>query len=469
MPRENQPEPAPEAIPSAEVSSAARPKPPTTPSLEMSPVDVRTAKLRDPEREAGQVVRAPRESVVALVDTSLAWTNRRIFWVLAVGTLIVSLIWHAPQEASYISERTGEIFFVMVMAISFTYLLRPSVNFFNRTIFANGHGGRLWATTLVFVLCGLLLYLFVAVALKPMTRDLRTMWDWFIAQDPEQRRALIDRWQTTLNAALSPYQYLLPAGTELNVQQMVPSAVASLAPQVQAWLGRAFSHAGFIVELLLLPVLVFYFLCDGPAIRREAGLLLPVEWRPRASRMAAHLDRVFDGYIRGQVWMCLIAWIAVTLGLMLLQVPHALTLGLIAGLTRAIPVVGPLLGGIPLVLVCLVTTRSLPITATLLTGFVLMHFLESKVLLPKIIGHEVDLHPVSVIVVLLLGLEFFGFLGVFLAVPVAAVLKIVLTEWHQKRNEEGEGPQRVSGGEPITERALLHRAYMESDAQAAEI
>ena len=103
------------------------------------------------------------------------------------------------------------------------------------------------------------------------------------------------------------------------------------------------------------------------------------------------------------------------------------------GLTRAVPVIGPLLGGVPLVMVCLITTRSVQITAFLLLGFTLMHFLESKVLLPKIVGHEVDLHPVSVIIALLIGMEFFGFLGVFLAVPIAAVLKIVLAEFHETR------------------------------------
>jgi predicted PurR-regulated permease PerM len=178
---------------------------------------------------------------------------------------------------------------------------------------------------------------------------------------------------------------------------------------------------------------VFYFLCDGPALRTEARLLVPEEWRPRLSRMTAHLDRVFDGYIRGQMLMCLIAWIIVTLMLLALGVKYAFTLGIIAGLTRAVPVIGPLLGAIPLAVVCFVTTRSVPTTALLLLGFTLMHFLESKVLLPQIIGHEVDLHPVTVILALLIGMEFFGIMGVFLAVPIAAVLKIALAEWHEGR------------------------------------
>ena len=119
----------------------------------------------------------------------------------------------------------------------------------------------------------------------------------------------------------------------------------------------------------------------------------------------------------------------------------------IAGLTRAIPVVGPLLGAIPLVLVCLIMKRDVNTTILLLVMFTAMHFLESKVLLPKIVGHEVNLHPVSVILALLLGMEFFGVLGVFLAVPIAAVLKILLDEWQESVSNRGrlEEPEAVAG------------------------
>jgi predicted PurR-regulated permease PerM len=141
------------------------------------------------------------------------------------------------------------------------------------------------------------------------------------------------------------------------------------------------------------------------------------------------LDRVLDGYIRGQVIMCLIAWVLVTIGLVVLGVPHPFALGLLAGLTRAVPIIGPLLGAIPIALVCLLFTQSLETTGILLALFTAMHFLESKVLLPRIIGHEVDLHPVSVILALLLGMELFGFVGVVLAVPFAALVKILLIEW----------------------------------------
>lgn len=360
------------------------------------------------------------------------WSNKRIFWVLAVGTAIVSVIWHFPQEAAYVSKRTGEFFFTLVLAVALTYVLRPAVNRLERTsLFTNKRGSRTWAATVVFLLALAVFAVFITLSLQPVIADGKALRDYFLAMDLSQRRELIDFWQAKLDAILGPYLKFFAPDTSLQIDRDVPRAIVNLVPSLKRWAGDLFLHIGFIVELLLVPVLVFYFLADGRGIREEARLLLPDQFRPRAGKMLHHLDRVLDGYIRGQMWMCVIAWIVVSLGLWALRVPHAFTLGLLAGLTRAVPVIGPLLGGVPIVLVCLLTTRSVPLTLSVLTGFIIMHFVESKVLLPKIIGHEVDLHPVSVIVVLILGLEFFGFLGVFLAVPIAAVVKVLLVEWHE--------------------------------------
>lgn len=362
------------------------------------------------------------------------WNDRRILLLLALGTLIVSAVWHAPQWLHFLGERAGELIVTLVLAMAFTYLLRPAVLAIHRTrIFGGGtsRGGRMWATILVFGLGLLLLWLFVLVGLKPIVGDMRELWGSFLPSDPQARAVMIAEWKASLKLALAPYNSVLPF--EINdIDQSIPLWIRAGAE----WVARKLSHSvspGFIVELILIPVLVFYFLTDGPAIRSEAQLLCPPSWRVRGREMLAHLDRVLDGYIRGQVWMCIIAWILVTIGLLVLGVPYAFTLGLIAGLTRAVPVIGPLLGGFPLVMVCLISTKSIETTGALLAGFTLMHFLESKVLLPKIVGHEVDLHPVSVIVSLLIGMEFFGFLGVFLAVPIAAVAKIALAEWHEAR------------------------------------
>ncbi len=360
------------------------------------------------------------------------WTNRRIFFLLVMGTFIVSAIWHLPNEFGFLSAHTGEIVFALVIAMGFTYMLRPVVNAFEKVIEASTRRqSRAAATTLVFVFAVALVYIFATIGLKPIVQDAQGFWKSFAAQNPTQRTTMIEGWKTSVDRALLPYRDLLPAEITRDAEDAIPNFILSAKEAISSrWVGW-FSHIGFIVELILIPVLVFYFLADGPSLRTELKVLCPPLWRRRGAGILDHLDRVLDGYIRGQVLMCLIAWVLVTIGLLLLGVPHAFTLGLLAGITRAVPIIGPLLGAIPIALVCLLTTQSVQITGFVLLGFTAMHFLESKVLLPKVIGHEVDLHPVSVIVSLLLGMEFFGFIGVFLAVPVAALVKVLLREWQE--------------------------------------
>ena len=374
-----------------------------------------------------------------------SWSDRRILMLVALATLLVSLIWRLPEEIAYIGERTGELLFALTLSLATVYILRPVVRAVTRLPgFGNTHRGRSNATLVVFV--GVLLgcYLIFLIGFKPVQRDVRDLVRGFWPRTPQERVALKAKLSASLTQSLEPYRDFLPPEIVADPPKYLANQATTALSSAGKWLSKQSSHVGFIVELLLIPVLAFYFLSDGPAIRGETKLLFPVGWRARLSRMAHHFDYVLDGYVRGQAWMCIIAWVLVTLALWGLNVPHALTLGFIAGITRAVPVIGPLLGAIPLLAACLFYTRSMETTLILGAGFTLMHLLESKVLLPKIVGHHVDLHPVSVIVSLLIGMEFFGFIGVFLAVPIAAVMKILLVEWHLAQAQKLGAPNEVS-------------------------
>ncbi len=375
---------------------------------------------------------------------SATWSDRRILMLVALATLLVSFIWRLPEELSYIGERTGELLFALTLALAITYVLRPAVRALTKFPgIGNTPRGRSISTLAVFTGCLLACYLFFLIGFKPVQRDVRDLVRGFWPRTPEERVALIAKWRTSFNESLEPYRAFLPVAV-IDNPNYLPEQVSGVASRAGKWLSKQSGHIGFIVELLLIPVLAFYFLADGPAIRGEIKLLFPPGWRSRISRMAAHFDFVLDGYVRGQAWMCIIAWVLVTVTLWCLGVPHAFTLGMIAGITRAVPVVGPLLGAIPLLFVTFFYTRSAETTIILGIAFTLMHFLESKVLLPKIVGHHVDLHPVSVIISLLIGLEFFGFIGVFLAVPIAAVLKIVLVEYHEAQAQKAAALNEIA-------------------------
>ncbi len=204
-------------------------------------------------------------------------------------------------------------------------------------------------------------------------------------------------------------------------------------PWVQNALLATATGIARIVDFILIPVLAFYFVLDGHALRNEFLALVP---RPRVRETLALLREssgIMRTYIIAQLWLCVIAGVVVYAGLSLIHMPYALILGLLAGVTRAIPIIGPILGGIPIVLLAAVLPAShgggIELAVKVLVFFSLLHLVESKLLMPKFIGHRIHLHAAVVIIVLLIGAEFFGLLGMFLAAPLAAIARILIAHY----------------------------------------
>lgn len=192
-----------------------------------------------------------------------------------------------------------------------------------------------------------------------------------------------------------------------------------------------------VVEIVLLPVLAFYFLVDGRKLKHEFISLAPRRWLLEAMRMVNEFNRIMRAFIVGQFLLCIIAGVVVGVGLALLRVPFPITLGVLAGITRAIPIVGPIIGGIPIVLLTL-ATKGPGVALAVLGFFTFLHFAESKFIMPMLIGDRMELHPVIVIVVLLIGGEVGGLLiggslgsllGMFFAAPVASLVRVMLRRY----------------------------------------
>jgi predicted PurR-regulated permease PerM len=134
--------------------------------------------------------------------------------------------------------------------------------------------------------------------------------------------------------------------------------------------------------------------------------------------------------------------VVVGLWLVAWRVPFALTLGLLAGLTRAIPIIGPIIGGIPIIILTLVTAGPTAAVAVL-AFFTFLHFAESKFVMPLVIGERMNLHPVIIIVVLLIGQEFAGLLGMFFAPPLAALARVMIRRYwlHCRTGHRAAEPQ----------------------------
>jgi predicted PurR-regulated permease PerM len=115
--------------------------------------------------------------------------------------------------------------------------------------------------------------------------------------------------------------------------------------------------------------------------------------------------------------------VVVTTALLIMRVPGAFLLGVIAGLSRAIPVIGPVVGGIPLLAAVGLNEATVGYFWWVLIGFIILHLFESKFLMPRILGDRLGMHPVMVIISLLVGYQILGLVGMFLAPPAVAIIR----------------------------------------------
>ena len=208
-----------------------------------------------------------------------------------------------------------------------------------------------------------------------------------------------------------------------------------------------------IVEIVLLPVLAFYFLIDGRAIKHEFISLVPRSKLNETVRMLNEFNRIMHAYMLSQFLLCALAGVVVGAGLAMLGVPFPITLGVLAGITRAIPIIGPIVGGIPIVLLSYTTSST--VALAVLSFFTILHLVESKFIMPLIIGDKMELHPVVIIIVLLVGGEvggtligppFGSLLGMFFAPPAAALIKVMIRRyWLARPNVAGASrrPQKA--------------------------
>lgn len=183
---------------------------------------------------------------------------------------------------------------------------------------------------------------------------------------------------------------------------------------------------GWIVNLALIPVVAFYLLRDWDVLVEKVRLLIPRPIEPVVTRLARESDSVLAGFLRGQISVMLALGLVYWLGLWMVGIDLALLIGLIAGLVSFIPYLGAITGiGIGLV-AALVQYGDWAHVFMVAAVFGVGQVLESVAFTPWLVGDRIGMHPVAVIFAVMAGGQLFGFIGVLVALPVAAVVMVLL-------------------------------------------
>lgn len=247
----------------------------------------------------------------------------------------------------------------------------------------------------------------------------------------------------------------LPISEEMrnSIENSAQSSLGAVGTAIQQGLMgalRVFSRAfGFIIGLLIIPFWLFYVLKDKDRGISAFNNMLPEKWRTDVWRIVRIINGVLTSYIRGQLLLGLVVGVASTIGLLLVGAPYALLLGIIAGFTELIPVLGPVLGAIPALILAAFHPEGWLMVLKVLAVFVLVQQLENNLLVPKIQGDSVKLHPTIIMVSLVVGSQVAGLFGLIVAVPVAAILRDIyvylyrrFTEGYSSRDAEASVPSR---------------------------
>ncbi len=179
-----------------------------------------------------------------------------------------------------------------------------------------------------------------------------------------------------------------------------------------------------LFTILIVPVITFYMLKDMEYFKNQFIFILPKAQRMKSIVLLRDIDNVFGKYIRGQIIIASFVGILTTIALFLIKVKYAFILGIFAGIANIIPYFGPFIGIIPTILFALLDSTTKALYAA--GAFILIQQLECGFLTPKIIGKSIGIHPVYVIMSLIAGGKLFGVIGLIMAVPALAAIKLTL-------------------------------------------
>lgn len=213
-----------------------------------------------------------------------------------------------------------------------------------------------------------------------------------------------------------------------NVTNFSQTALQSLQGALKQSGSYIVSFTSVLVQVLFTVILAFYLMADYQRINRTLLRLFPERSQPRMLELSAQFSQAVGGYLRGQFTVALLEGALIALGLWLIGIPSALTLGFVAGVFGMVPYLGVILSIAPALL--LAFSLGWTKVGLVVLVFVVVNQLEGNVLSPWVLGKTTNLHPVTVLVSLLIGVELLGVLGALLAVPAAALFKLLLHNYY---------------------------------------
>ncbi len=355
-------------------------------------------------------------------ERALRWAERRDRMVVALGAtaFVIFGLW----VLSHIARAA----ILLVLALLLAYALLPAVRFLTRYM------PRALALLITYLLLigviGGIGYLVVTSAINQFT-TLVPLVQHFVAPGPNGQPSQLVQLLLRLGltkAQIDSFEAQLVAGLQ--------QAAQSVVPVVEGILNST-------LDVVLILMLSIYLIIDGERLTRWLVAETPLATRQRVTSFLTTLRHVVGGYIRGQLIMSSLIGALVGIGMLVLRVPDAALLGVLAFILEFIPILGTLISGAVCVLLAL--TNGWVWALIVLGYFVIVHVIEGDIVGPRVMGKAVGIHPAVSIIALIAGGELFGILGALFAAPVAGLIQAFLAdlylEWRKAHPDQFHTPE----------------------------
>ena len=418
----------------------------------------------------GNVVRederrdAKSRAAVALIEAKarvvLRLATRSALWL----AFLILLLYYSFEGALWLIDTLLGILLVVVLGVFFAYLIAPLVEIVRRPFKARGRE-RVMPRWLAIAVVYVAIFGSLGVVATVLVPRVGTQMAEIASNAPQymtNAKARADR----LNKVYE----------DLNLPPSVRKAANDAATRVinegGAYItGQGFESVvallGYLPWLVLVPILAFFFLKDADSFRRSALMMLPqgrIRWR--GDEFFQDVNSTLAAYIRAQLIACLLIGSICTAAFALAGVRYALVLGVVAGLLEFIPLLGPLVVAVIAGTVAGFDSASKALLILVFLGA--LRITQDYVLYPRIIGSGIHLHPLAVILAILAGHEIAGVAGIFLAIPVIAVLTVTYRHWLEHRGSAGLVAELLRPAEtPAVETPPAAEEIVEAEQQAS--
>jgi predicted PurR-regulated permease PerM len=362
----------------------------------------------------------------AVAAAEASWPQTRVVLRLILIVLgVAAVIW-----ALYMLEG---VILLLVLSIFFAYLIAPLIELVHRPVrLRGGKQKHIIPRTLAIGIVYLVLFGGLGLSVYFLLPKVGEQITELGAQVPTYYKSISEQAQQLERL----YESVPQGKTRDAIKETVSKTTEGVRSYIEyvalSAVPVAFAYAPWLV---LIPILAFFLLKDADSFRRSALQMLPrgrIRWR--GDELFQDVNSTLAAYIRAQLIACLLIGVICTLGFILIGVPYALVLGILAGFLEFIPLAGPLTVG-----VLAVAVSSFHSSGQALGVFIflaVLRIIHDYVTYPRIIGQGIHLHPLAVILAILCGAELAGVAGIFLAIPVIAIISVGYRHWLEHRGKD---------------------------------